>query len=165
MGQDLAHENAEIETIDPQEPEYYCSRGLQELHTVNGFGTLIDYMKELVDFPVVSVGSGSGYVEKQCMERIKNLHMILVDPVNPAENDFDPVPNHLSQDPAYKFTSDLILDKPEIVSNCHLFLNWPLPDPNEDVYDYEAILLLKPKKIIICCEISGSSGSQKLLAW
>lgn len=159
----MTHEIEEIKAIDPQEPEYYCSKGFQKLHKVNGFNTLIDYMSVLVDLPVISVGSGSGYVEKQCMERIKDLNMILVDPLNPDENEFYPVPSHLSQNPSYELTNDLIVDKPEIIGNCHLFLNWPLP--NDIMYDYEAILLLKPKKIIICCEVSGSSGSQKLLAW
>lgn len=165
MWQNMVREIEEIQAIKPHESEYYCSKGLQKLHKVNGFSTLVDYMKALVDLPIVSVGSGSGYVEKQCMEKIKNLNMILVDPLKPDENEFYPVPSHLSQDPSYNYTNDLITAKPEIVDNCHLFLNWPLPDPNEDVYDYDAILLLKPKKIIICCEVSGSSGSQKLLAW
>lgn len=149
--------------FDPTEPEYYCSKGLQNLKEVNGFNTMLGYMTDLTDAPVVSVGSGSGYVEAQCLERIPGLQIVLVDPVDPEENTFSPVPEHLSKKPSYCYVEDLVADNPDIVGECHLFLNWSLP--NNDFYDYESILALKPLSIIICCEVSGSAGSKKLLAW
>lgn len=150
-------------SFDPSDPEYYCSPGFQNLKKVNGFQTLLDHMSSLKDAPVVSVGSGSGYVEKQCLEKIPDLKMILIDPLDPANNEFCPVPEHLSQKPSYRSVQDLIDAKPEIISNCHLFLNWT--PPNDKYFDYESIVMLEPHKIIICCEVSGSAGSKKLLAW
>jgi hypothetical protein len=61
-----------------------------------------------VDLPVISVGSGSGYIEKQCMKIIPELKMILVDPLDPSENKFYPVPEHLSSKPSYYRVEELL---------------------------------------------------------
>ena len=62
--------------------------------------------------------------------------------------------------PNYKLTSDLIKDKPNLVNACHLLLIWSFP--NESMYDYEAIITLKPKYVTIVYETTGSAGGDKL---
>lgn len=161
MGQVLSDQ--EIDPIDPLAPEFYCSKGFRELISVDGLDTLIEYMTDLTENPVISVGSGSGYVEKYCMQHVDKLKMILVDPIDPAENGFAPVPESLRENPSYPYVQDLIEAQPNIVGNCHLFINWSLP--NDAFHDYESILQLNPIKIIICCEVSGTAGSRKLLDW
>lgn len=153
----------ESDNIHPDALEYYCSPGFRALAPINGLSTLATYMQPLTNYPIISVGSGSGYVEKW-LEDNHNYQLILVDPIDPDSKEcFAPVPKHLSKKSSYDDSSDLVADKPDIISNCNLFLNWP--EPNDDSYDYDAIMLLKPHTIIICCEVSGSSGSKKLLAW
>lgn len=158
-----AYSDEIVDPIDPQAPEFYCSKGFRKLRHIDGMNKLISYMSDLTDKPVVSVGSGSGYVEKYCLDRIENLQMTLIDPLDPSENNFCPVPEHLSRKPDYSTVSKLIESTPTIVGNCHLFLNWSLP--NHECYDFDAIIDLQPEQIIICCEVSGSAGSNKMLAW
>lgn len=71
--------------------------------------------------------------------------------------------NHLFHKPDYKFTSDLIVDKPKLISANHLLLIWSFP--NESVYDVEAIELLKPKYITIVYEAGGVAGGEQLHIW
>ncbi len=65
--------------------------------------------------------------------------------------------------PDYKDVTELIKDKPDIIGNCILFLNWC--NPNDSTYDYDAIIALKPLGILAIYEIyldgPGCAGSYK----
>ncbi len=110
------------------------------------------------NIPIVSIGSGSGSIEHYTKSTI---NWILVDP--------KPSSFHGSVviEPHFSYVDDLINNKPEIVGNCLLFLNWC--DPNESEYDYEAIIKLKPIAIFSIYEIYensyGAAGGQKFFNW
>jgi hypothetical protein len=130
----------------------------------------VDYMvKELSAFcesypslPVVSVGSGNGYLESLLPDK----EWVLVDPAPLAfytARD-GTVHSKLYMKPSYRFTRDLINARPEIAGGgdrCLLLLNWPNHGQTH-AYDLEAILLLKPRAVFIVHEISGSAGSKQL---
>ncbi len=107
---------------------------------------------------IVSMGSGSGSIEHYTKDSIK---WILIDP--------EPESFHGSviMEPNYKYLDELINSNPSIIGNCLLFLNWC--EPNDNAYDYEAIIKLQP--IAICSiyeeyESSyGAAGSEKFYNW
>ena len=69
---------------------------------------------------------------------------------------------HLFHRPDYKTIDDLISSKIELI-NSHLLIIWS--SPNESTYDYDSIHLIKPKKITIVYEYTGSAGGEKLIKW
>jgi hypothetical protein len=114
-----------------------------------------EYASHMSDYPIISVGSGSGYVEHTlgCDDRI-----ICIDPQPKWYGNQDVV-----LEPKYPFVRDLIMDRPEIVGECHLMLVWPTP--GNVTYDIRAIRDLKPRMVTIIYDSSGSAGGSPLIAW
>ena len=125
-----------------------------------GINTVLQYFETLYEnignLKVVSVGSGSGYVEKR-IENKFNKSIICVDPKKVSTDD------ELLKCSQYNTVVDLLLDKIDLNSNCVLFLNWPTPC--ESTYDYEAIKLLNPNHVIIIFESTGSGGGTLFQKW
>ena len=118
---------------------------------------------------IVSVGCGNGKYEYEISKSNQNLRnkFILVDPNPESFEEYPSDGKYLKIN--YNHTSDLIKDKPDVISNCVLLLIWPYSSYTDDSnYDYEAIELLKPNSIICLYEVPrnmdiGSSGSTKLI--
>lgn len=116
-----------------------------------------EFVKKIIDTNgiFVSVGCGMGVLEKRLRDAGKIV--ICVDP-----NDYDQRDQYLVDvrrvlTPDYKFVSDLILDKPNIVGKVHLILSHPLPDYT--IYDIMAVLKLEPKNIFLYYMKGGGAGS------
>jgi len=115
-----------------------------------------EFVKKIIDTNgiFVSVGCGMGMLEKRLRDAGKIV--ICVDP-----NDYDQRDQYLGVrrvlTPDYKFVSDLILDKPNIVGKVHLILSHPLPDYT--IYDIMAVLKLEPKNIFLYYMKGGGAGS------
>ena len=128
--------------------------------TVIGLPILSQHYQILKEYPVVSVGSGNGSVEK-CLDPSDKI--ICVDP---CPQSFQSEPTRYSHPPDYKIVKDLVNVKSDLIGECSIFLNWPSPSNpflNTNPYDVEAIRLLKPKLILLVLERSGSSGSVELI--
>lgn len=128
-----------------------------------GISSVIEYVKyslECSDVPIISVGSGRG-IDERVIEKETKTTIICVDPdpfsfsVNLERKE-----EHL---PDFDSCETLIKKKPELVGKCHLLLIWP--PPNESMFDINAISLLKPQKIIVVFESTGSSGGFCLRNW
>lgn len=112
--------------------------------------------------PIVSVGSGNGYIESQLPDR----EWLLVDPA-PLSYDLKQgcINPKLYRKPDYRYTAELIKFKPSLSrgDQCLLFLNWT--NHGEDNYDLTAIKLLKPRAVLILHEPVGGAGSTQLNAF
>ena len=118
-----------------------------------------DFVQRIIDTKgiFVSVGCGMGLLEKQLKDAGKIV--ICVDP-----NDYDKKDRYLygvrrvpNFKPDYKFVSDLIADKPNVVGKVNLILSHPLPDYT--IYDIMAVLKLEPKTIFLYYMRGGGAGS------
>jgi hypothetical protein len=104
--------------------------------------------------PLVSVGSGNAHLEKRIQDQY-GVEIICVDP--------DPTAfNHAAFDiaipPHFPLVSDLIANRPELVGDCTLLLNWCPPNTSE--FDYDAILALKPLGFLAIFEsFHGNNGA------
>ena len=107
----------------------------------------------------VSIGSGNGSVERQLAP---DGSIICVDPEPTKFQKNDP--EHQSQDPAYATTDTLVVDQPNLVDGCNMFLNYPYSN-KEGRYDVEAVKLLRPKQILAVLDTSGGAGSDLFLEW
>lgn len=122
-----------------------------------GVKLFLEYGRELIsDNNIVSVGCGSGKYEKMLDpdERI-----ICVDP-NPLYYREEKEQRKIN----YKYTKELITDKPDIIGNCSLMLIWPFAclDDRSEGYDIDTITQLKPIKLMIIYDATGFSGSPEL---
>lgn len=116
---------------------------------------------------IVSVGSGNGVYEWiMCVHTpaIKEK-LILVDP---APESFEPYhPSGCNMKPHFATVHDLVKKRPEVVDNCVMLLIWPDPFL---LYDIEAVLVLKPKSIILLYEKAdgwdnGCAASEAMAAF
>lgn len=110
--------------------------------------------------PLVSVASGDGYLEQY----MNTKELICVDP----EPESYPCSDRIFVEPNYNYVTDLIADRPDIVGNCNMFIcnAEPTTCPTDVPYDYDAVQLLKPRKIIaIYDHIDHYSGSKKFIEW
>lgn len=135
--------------------EDYVSNGLYSL----GPEKVIKYLHEInnlfdAKLPIVSIGSGSGFIEWLAGQYHSELNFICVDP-DPMMFYHGHKINELSKifvEPEYPYVNKLLNDRPNIVGNCILFLNWTLPyEENEfcnSEYDYEALQKLNPCAVI-----------------
>jgi len=113
---------------------------------------------QLPGIPLVSVGSGNGVTERQVGEALKT-DVICVDP-----DSFSYAPeSENGMLPDFPHVEALLEKKKELVGDCLLMLVWT--DPNDSTYDVEAIELLRPRSIVVVCEITGSGGSSALHEW
>jgi hypothetical protein len=103
----------------------------------------------------VSVGCGMGVLEKQLRDAKKIV--ICVDPNNYDKKDKYLVDVKRVLMPDYKYVSDLILDKPNIVHKVNLILAHPLPDYT--MYDIMSVLKLEPTNIFLYYMKGGGAGS------
>ena len=111
---------------------------------------------------IISIGSGGGHFEYYFNENIRkmnnkycNMFMTCVDP--------DPKSycKEIKLFPLYENIQELIkLRSDKIIENCQIVIIWP--SSKYTTYDIEAILTLKPKKIMILYEENGISGGEKL---
>jgi hypothetical protein len=127
---------------------------------LHAFGSelILSYLSKLPkEYQIISVGSGDGYIEALFTEKY-NIDIICVDPDLDL---FGGIKTY--QYPEYKTVPDLLLQSSEYINNCSLLIHWP--DPNDSDYDYEAILLLNPKHIILTYDIHGGAGGEKLHEW
>jgi len=118
----------------------------------------INYINNVYKLPFISIGSGNGFVENK--NSLCNWICIDPNPLSYLKNNDDKI----YKNPDYKTCEELISAKPEIIGNNVLFLNWC--DPNDSTYDYDAIILLKPKAILVVHEICdnddyGAAGGKK----
>jgi hypothetical protein len=115
--------------------------------------------------PIVSVGSGLGLIEYITHTINPDINFICVDP-DPMNFPSD-ANKYISKpfiQPQYNYVDDL---PPELINNCILFLNWCCP--NESMYDYDAIIKLKPKAVLSIIEKFGGSdgcaGGSEFFIW
>jgi len=141
--------------------ETYYSKGIHNI----GIKNVITYLDEIIkitnipNIPIISVGSGSGCVERRLNIELKT-DIICVDPLIET---FILTPKKFSLEPKYSYVKDLIKDNPTVVGNCILFLNWSTP--NESDYDYDALELLKSKHVLWVGDTSGTSAGYKFHNW
>ena len=138
--------------------------GLNKAIQCFGIDTVLENITEFLasyqdkSFPLVSIGSGNGALEKLILERNNKTNIICIDPF---PSSFSQIPIQLSPDYAYDL--DLIGANPAIVENCLLLLNWC--NPNYSTYDYDAIQRLKPVAFISIYETfrggNGAAGGEQ----
>lgn len=119
------------------------------------FDLIIKTFPELSD-SIVSIGSGTGYVEKH-IENKFDIKIHCVDPINIQSTD------DLHKSSEYKCVEDLLQLHPELKSNSITFINWSFP--NESIYDYEALIALDSPHVLIVFESTGSGGGEVLQQW
>lgn len=121
-----------------------------------------------LSLPIVSVGIGNGGLECFLLSLSPALILYGVDPSPnkgfaemPAE-----VYRRLGLKPIAATVAKLLGQKPELVGNCLLLLNWCEPMiPESGPYDLEAIKLLKPRVFVTVIERIGAAGSFAFLAF
>ena len=140
----------------------YIAKEMNKNQPINGysawnykisFDELSQYVKGhfIDDLPIISVGSGNGKFEKHC-SRVIEKDIICVDPKPNSYN----TGVGLYVKPIYGTFEELIENSPEIVGNCNLLIIWATPSLT---YDIDAIKALKPVKMVILYDASGSAGS------
>lgn len=131
-------------------------RGLKNI----GQRLFMEYINKLdKSLPLIDLGSGNGFITSYLINN--KLNVIPVDPII-LSNYFPSIDNILFR-PLYETVKQMIIDKPNIVGNCNLLLNWCNPSNNS--YDYEAIKLLDPKNIIVITELTGGANSPLFHTW
>lgn len=100
---------------------------------------------------IVSVGCGSGYVEAfltaNVDDDISRSRLVLVDPQPMSFNKIPVLPVH------YSTVNELLVARPEVFRDCLLLLIWS--DPDDSTYDYDAVMALEPKSILVLHERPG----------
>jgi len=156
--------------LPPQEEgkPWLANRPLNSCIQHLGLDLLSDYFAQLAgpasgedEVVIVSVGSGGGsverYLEYRCLGGRRRVICVDSDP-----GSFQP-PSSFDRAPDHATCRDALRERPDLETRCHLFLNWAsVCDP---CYDLEAIALLRPKRVLLAVETTGSGGSQSLLAW
>jgi hypothetical protein len=141
-------------------PTVYMNRAIDQI----GISRIIDGFRDCLekqtgqDIAIVSIGSGNGGLEwilENEIDLIQGRKIICVDPV-PLSFSEEP----LCIAPTYATAQDLVNQRPDLVSNCTLLLNWC--PPNESTFDYDAIQLLKPLAFYTIMErymgLNGAAG-------
>lgn len=105
--------------------------------------------------PLVEVGSGRGaHASDLIQAKLIRGEYIAVDP---APQSFDSRP--IVIEPHYNYVTDLLKER-DLVGKCNLLLI--RPDPNSSTYDIEAIAALRPRRIFLLHEATGSAGGDVL---
>jgi hypothetical protein len=96
---------------------------------------------------LIEVGIGDGRLYRLLKKTFPEHECLGVDPIYPLS----------VKDNIYPYLQDLILDRPELINNAILIINWP--DPNALIhYDHEAMLLLQPEHLLTIIETRHSGG-------
>ena len=103
--------------------------------------------------PYISVGSGTGILEKFLCEN--NINVICVDPTKTKRDRY--TKDKLVKQPDYTLVSVLMEERPELVGACNVMLIYPLPDYG--FVDITAIVDLQPVNIVTVVDDGGGSGS------
>lgn len=120
---------------------------------------LIKIFTDLPKIPIVSVGSGGGYLETALKNLHNDLNFVLVDP---TPDSFE-TKEDLGCTPNFKTVGDLIAQIPEIVNECCVLLPWCFP--NDSTYDLEAVVALNPKHIVVLYECIGGACGYQFHTW
>jgi len=135
------------------------SKGVRSFGIENVVKHVVNIMKYYDYCPLVSVGSGNGYLEKAIEDVLPKKKIICIDP-NPLSFYKH---SEIYKKPEFSYVKDLIKKMPSIVGECVLLLNWC--NPNNSIYDYEAILNLQPKGFVSIVEVfindNGAAGGKK----
>lgn len=107
--------------------------------------------------PVISIGSGNGYVERH-MEKKFERSIYCVDPNHVPNTNSD-----LYKTSEYRDVYELLESKPELYEHSTVFINWS--NPNDSIYDFEAIKAMNPNNVLIVFESTGSGGGKLLQKW
>jgi hypothetical protein len=115
---------------------------------------------------IISIGSGTAHIEHMATDYDNNINWICIDPDPTSYSE-----GEVYIKPLYSNIDQLIETQPELVNNCHLFINWAPPienTDNETPYDYDAIIKLKPISFMVIyesyyeddSELNGGGGSK-----
>lgn len=109
--------------------------------------------------PIISVGSGNGVIERE-IEKAFDIQMICVDP-DPLSWSIE-TPGY--RPPEYATIDDLILDRPELIENCNMFINWAYPIY---AYDMDALNKMLPHNVVTVIDVGihRGSGSEMFHSW
>ena len=120
-------------------------------NTKIGFSEVIDVINNFFssDLSVFEVGSGNGKFAYY-YNKLENNKIVCIDPEPLSYNK-----GRLYLKPKYSYVTELIKEQPYVVGNCQLLIIWSTPS---DDYDMEAIKLLKPQKMIVLYDESGTAG-------
>lgn len=141
---------------DWKRPEL-LSNGLAHI----GYKRFISYLENInKKTPIIDVGSGYGNITEELIQL--GYDVIPVDPINAIYGPYEHKEKIIYM-PKYDTVNTLIVERPEIISNNTLLLNWCTPD--DSIYDIESIMLLKPNDIIVIFDSSGSAGGTTFHHW
>lgn len=121
------------------------------------------------NLPIISMGSGTGVIEYLAKKKNNDINWICID--NDITMNFPLGANQYINQPLmnidYNSCDELIINKPDIINNCILFLNWCLP--NDSTYDFDAIIKLKPIAVLSIYELfdgsNGAAGGELFYNW
>ena len=130
------------------------------------FSRFLESFPITLPMPIISVGSGNAYFEF-LISTMHKREITCVDPnprsfrINVRENSHQIV----FIEPKFRTVDELILlNNRNQYNNCLLILNWPDPqNHNEQMYDLDAIIKLKPNGFFIIYDSNGVSGSNKMI--
>ena len=123
------------------------------------------------ELPLVSVGSGFGYLERECLKLLeKKKEFILIDPApdsfNPSlpvghKQDFVKVKREYGLEPDYPLLKDLFVTRPQLFigNSSLLLLNWS-DFGDHHSYDLGALLQLRPRAIFLITHKGESANSK-----
>jgi hypothetical protein len=114
---------------------------------------MLAFLSNYKNLPLVSIGSGNGLFEKLILKKNESTQIICIDPNPKSYSKID-----VQLNPDYSYDIQLTTEKPDIINNCVLLLNWCCP--NNSSYDYDAIINIKPVAFICIYEtFMGSNGA------
>ena len=118
--------------------------------------------EDLLYSDIISIGSGTGYFEYH-LQNLLEQKIICIDPEPCEFGKFHPTEYFL---PKHKLLSDFQTTC-ENISDKIILLMWPNPQSIKSVesqsYDYDAIYHHKPRMFVVSYELTGASGSNKLI--
>ncbi len=124
--------------------------------------------------PVVSVGSGNGTTEalarvffmNERPPRKKKMMPPEIIGVDPKPQNYYPASPEIwetfSVKPSFATVSDLVINRPELVGKCVMWLIWA---PYFLEFDMEALVLLQPTHIVIHTDLMGTACSPSFNRW
>jgi hypothetical protein len=107
-------------------------------------------------FPIVSIGSGKGYLEKFIKDTFQ-VPIICVDPDPESWNNHI----HIVFPPDFETAQKLLEKHPEMAGKCILLFNWCFPNNECDSYDIRALTDLDPVAFLSIYESVGGAHSSE----